>query len=461
MVEAMDNPRRPLYGRANQLSYTPGEWADPALVARKGQLYLLCAPELDPSVPAEVYRRYYTSPSFDVFPSLQSALLGAYGGTAALRRLLPVALVAQDLEIFILATDQGAALLVRPEGSQALIPQDRLIGPPGLEETGFYAARRRLNIGDMVVLTTREAAERLSWRVLQRTRGASASAAARALSRAAGGAPVGLLLMPGLAPVPELGPVYGHQAARAPAQRPPRPYASSPIWPALLLAAVAIGISLWIRRPALSRQTWTDLLVWMLTPVPTATPVPKPPPVPTIMPTVVATRPGASDGTTSGGSSARPGATISPTAQYPKPELISPPQGADVEGSALTLRWAWAGSLAEDEYFDVRLWREGAPKAGIAWTKERSYVERNLASGWHYWTVVVIQGRDGVVLRELCEEPKPISFHWQAEGQGPTAEPTSTPSPTPSQGPTRATPVDRPTRVTPVLTPTPEAQRSP
>jgi hypothetical protein len=59
------------------------------------------------------------------------------------------------------------------------------------------------------------------------------------------------------------------------------------------------------------------------------------------------------------------------------------------------LKWAWIGSLAEDEYFDVRLWRIGTDAKGIAWTKEPEYIARQLETGWYSWAVAVVRGHDG------------------------------------------------------------------
>jgi len=132
------------------------------------------------------------------------------------------------------------------------------------------------------------------------------------------------------------------------------------------------------------------------------------------------------------------------------PELLYPLEGGKVRDFSLTLRWAWAGALAEDEYFDVRLWRVGTERRGIAWTKNREYTQRYLQEGGYLWTVVVIRGSNGIVESELSQEPKAVIFDWQLSDA-----PVATSTPVPTTAPTRSTPVGQPTRVTPEATPAP------
>jgi hypothetical protein len=70
------------------------------------------------------------------------------------------------------------------------------------------------------------------------------------------------------------------------------------------------------------------------------------------------------------------------------------------------LKWAWNGTLADDEWFDVRMWQLGQPHLGITWTKDRSHLfdPASKASGVYYWSVAVILGRNGTWLANLSLE---------------------------------------------------------
>lgn len=82
------------------------------------------------------------------------------------------------------------------------------------------------------------------------------------------------------------------------------------------------------------------------------------------------------------------------------------------------LRWQWAGELAANEYFDVRVWREGEPHFGIAWSKEpqypiKSYI-RDKGAGNYFWQIVVIQGENGQFLREVSPASEVRRFRVEA-----------------------------------------------
>jgi len=74
--------------------------------------------------------------------------------------------------------------------------------------------------------------------------------------------------------------------------------------------------------------------------------------------------------------------------------------------------WTWAGDLQEDEWFDIRIWTEGMPHRGIAWTKQPEYRYDIclLGSGHYYWSVAVVRGRDGKWLGNLSPEAPPRRF---------------------------------------------------
>jgi hypothetical protein len=85
------------------------------------------------------------------------------------------------------------------------------------------------------------------------------------------------------------------------------------------------------------------------------------------------------------------------------------------------LRWDWDGQLAENEYFDVRVWKEGQPHYGIGWTKTSEYIlPTSLGSGdgEYFWSIAVIRGRDGHWEADLSQESPPRIFTFTAKEGG-------------------------------------------
>ena len=460
-----------LDGHANQpdpaLWATLEKLADPFVEARKGRLYLLVAQGTDIAVPAEVCRRYYSSASCDILPSLRSALMAVYLASPEARKSLPIAVVIHGLDMYAVGTTEGAIWLVHSDRVKELLssPTEAWVSEEQKESRSaegcapaLYNVWHRLRIGDSLVITTREAAKGLNPGKLRRAISAGGLPAdmARAVARLAergarvSPVPVTVIRVPGLSPIPDLGPARSRIPADLPTEVPVA-RRTSPIGPALILALVVIMISLWIKRPSLTRENLSALVGWLLTPVPTSaagvTPMAGRTPSPIGQSAAPSGQSQPKEATTYTPSPKRtfvPSLTPSPTVrqEYAMPELRYPLEGEKVRGSTLTLRWVWAGSLAEDEYFDVRLWQEGTPKRGIAWTKNREYTQRCPGPGGYYWTVVVIRGKEGLVMSELSQEPKPAGFEWQLK------EDTVTPTYVLTVAPTRATPVIQPTRIT-------------
>jgi hypothetical protein len=109
---------------------------------------------------------------------------------------------------------------------------------------------------------------------------------------------------------------------------------------------------------------------------------------------------------------------------YPAPIPLQPDDQARIaDRDTVELRWEWDGTLKEDEYFDVRVWREEQDHLGVAWTKERYYflripsLEQRLAepdrAGTYYWAVVVLSGADGKVVKDLGPESTARRFSWE------------------------------------------------
>jgi eight-cysteine-cluster-containing protein len=134
------------------------------------------------------------------------------------------------------------------------------------------------------------------------------------------------------------------------------------------------------------------------TPTPTATPrptvtrtatvTPSPSPLPTATPTRTPTRTATRTPTRT--ATRTPTRTSTPTLE-PAPVLIAPEDGASLSGETITFRWDCHRKLGPDEHFDVRVWKQGAPHWGIAWTDQPWYEARGLGGGKYYWSIVLLR----------------------------------------------------------------------
>ena len=107
--------------------------------------------------------------------------------------------------------------------------------------------------------------------------------------------------------------------------------------------------------------------------------------------------------------------TPTPTPTYVPPNLLQPQDTAFLSQGGLsiyTLRWEWAGTLAENQWFDVRIWRRGQLHYGVAWTKERAYAFDIclLGSGDYFWSIAIVQGHEGQWQADLSPESVPHRF---------------------------------------------------
>ena len=146
---------------------------------------------------------------------------------------------------------------------------------------------------------------------------------------------------------------------------------------------------------------------------PTITPTPVPP-LPTPSPTATAT-PTAPAPTPA----RRPLATATP-GLVAAPALEAPADGSSL-GGTITFHWRWDRPLQADEYFDLRVWKDGAPHYGITWTREPFYVLTTLEPGSYAWSVVAIRAAganpDGSKAWEaVSEESESWSFSYSGGG---------------------------------------------
>ena len=110
-----------------------------------------------------------------------------------------------------------------------------------------------------------------------------------------------------------------------------------------------------------------------------------------------------------------------PPTHTPTPSACgSPPLGSPADGQQFerednpVLTWSYDCPLAENEHFDVRVWREGEPHYGVAWTKSTQFTldRDHFGPATYYWTIAVIRGRDGKVEEEIVGGAPHRYFDW-------------------------------------------------
>ncbi|OGO06715.1 MAG: hypothetical protein A2Y73_02885 [Chloroflexi bacterium RBG_13_56_8] len=269
---------------------SPDVWADPALFSRKGKLYLLCAQGTEQSVIDRVCQSYYSDSRYDVLPALEATLRSFYAEFEEARNAIPAAVVIVGIKAFVLASQEGSAWLMHSgkvmdlfagPGTASLPRSSATNQESESDDLTLYWAQRPLAPGDALAITLREASQSLTPQALQRALSTNSPAkAAQRLARSAahvreGSAPpVIVIRSPGLLPIPAFEPSLKGAQTHTPQEREsyPRPRGErSPIWLAVALAIVAIGISLWIIKPEISPQELRELLISRLTPAPTVT----------------------------------------------------------------------------------------------------------------------------------------------------------------------------------------------
>ena len=192
-------------------------------------------------------------------------------------------MVVQGLSIHIVAVrEEAVALLVRSNHVEdlllprsgarelALPEAERNLWSTGLE---LFGNQRRLYVGDAVVFTTRPVARTLEARQLQRIvrDHAEPHRVARAIARAAERRgvrrpPVSVVRIPGFSPIAEIGPATKAAIPEMPSEvLRPEPE-TSPIWWALLIAVIAIGIALWFGKPDIKSEDLSEWLYILLMP---------------------------------------------------------------------------------------------------------------------------------------------------------------------------------------------------
>ena len=115
---------------------------------------------------------------------------------------------------------------------------------------------------------------------------------------------------------------------------------------------------------------------------------------------------------------AGPPATSTPR-WFPPPSLVYPAEGASFTGG-VEFRWSWPYTLADDEYFDLQVYRVGMQPKGIAWCKQPYYRTTGLllGEGQYFWRVQVIRGTGGQVQGLVSDPSSARLFAWSASPAG-------------------------------------------
>lgn len=305
MSYSTNNLRFPAYAQANQPRVSAERSCpfdvDPVLEARKGRLYLLSAPDAQPELLRGAAEHYYGRPSYDIVPGLEAALVWCHRREHGLQGEVLLAAVVHDLSLYVVGTDGAEAYLCRSGGVTPLLAfhsfrsEHALGGRPepdgeGAEGAGLLVLRNtksRLCFGDWAVLAPRvdtgtmHGILRGALRTGDPERAAQRVAAAlRKRARVEGIA--GVIAMPGLSAVPGVGFEPKPQPATPEPPGPPALPAPreghSPIWIALLIATIAVAVTLWVKKPQINLKDLSGLVTWMLTPSPTLTVEPTPEP---------------------------------------------------------------------------------------------------------------------------------------------------------------------------------------
>ena len=118
-----------------------------------------------------------------------------------------------------------------------------------------------------------------------------------------------------------------------------------------------------------------------------------------------------------------------------QPRLLAPEDEATFDNpSEVALAWDWVRSLGENEFYDVRVWKEGEPANGITWAQDSTFDLSEWltqqAAGEFFWSIAVIEGSENEVTALLGDAP-PARRFTVLSNVLPTAIPSPVPSPQP------------------------------
>ena len=120
-------------------------------------------------------------------------------------------------------------------------------------------------------------------------------------------------------------------------------------------------------------------------------------------------------------------ATPTPEPLFPAPGLVGPGDGSNFKPSDdILLIWDTPPTpLAEDEWYEVQLWREGdVPYTVAQRTREGTWkVERKYYPGRYQWRILIVRGQEGQ--RDLSRPSQTWSFSWLSPVVPAPSAPTS------------------------------------
>lgn len=139
-----------------------------------------------------------------------------------------------------------------------------------------------------------------------------------------------------------------------------------------------------------------------------------------------------------------PNATATPFPPYPAPPLLSPPDGAVLEGSSkpIVLQWAAVDVLRDDEWYALRFFQPRGVVSATIYTRATAWrvpfdlllAARAEEREFRWWVQVVREVRDrhgALTYREAGARSEVRTLTWV----GPTPTPTVPPSPTATTSP--------------------------
>jgi len=374
----------------------------PALMRRKGLLHLLAVEGTPKEALARIQAAYYTSPVFDLGRCLAEALADAYDAEHGLHAMLPGALVVLGMDVYLVGTPGMLAWITRYEGVQRAFDTYRRIGlpvrlPDRLSRTidwEIAAGHWRLTAGDtlLAVAGGREVLDdaRALRLAMRHSEAQHLAQAAMELLQRHSSDPVGVLvcLTGGFSPVPSmpLDPPAAPQRVKPIDDGINRRRGISPIWVALLIAALAVVATMQAAGRESVIGALSEYIELAFAPHPTPTPSPEP--------------------------TATPGVAQPSLAAAPR--LLAPSSGERLAGGQVRLAWDWHRPLTGDELFDVRLARAGQTTTTLELTDGNEVIYSPTRTGWYEWTVVVVGGGDAGA-RQVSDLAMVGSFYWSAD----------------------------------------------
>ncbi len=132
-------------------------------------------------------------------------------------------------------------------------------------------------------------------------------------------------------------------------------------------------------------------------------------------------------------------ATSGGVPSYPKPTLAAPANEARFQAKdPIILSWNPAGTLQADEWYEVRLWRDGTQWQGATQTRDASWqVPQGYNPGRYGWQVAVVIVQNGKWLKDVSPQSDMRFFIWEAPPSSSSSDHDKKPSGGSSEPPTR------------------------